>query len=241
MNQVLGTFSGQGGYFQVTANEVKFISDKPDGFVEDGGFLSENQFEEIPFNLIEECNQLYEKEGIPHIILDISDKSKITKLRGDHDESRDIKIDSILDTKFEIVPWTNLLDMPSRYVFYDSVTRHTDLFERQQKVLKYLNSIYFEITDLLETGFSQQELLYDIYQREYSYISKEIENIIIRVKPNLMIEIMVKSIPDKSKQIDCDSPKRYFFFYDPKKILDIVSQNSIIEIKRDIKINTIIK
>ena len=43
MNQVLGTFSGQG----VTANEVRFISDKPDGFVEDGGFLSENQFEEI--------------------------------------------------------------------------------------------------------------------------------------------------------------------------------------------------
>lgn len=241
MNQVLGTFSGKGGYFQVTANGVEFISDKPDGFVEDRGFLSENQFEKIPFNLIEDCNQLYEKTGIPHLILDISDKSKTSELKEDLDVSRDIKIDSILETKFEIVPWTDLLDMPSRHTFYDSVTRHTDLFERHKVIMNYLNSNYFQISDLLETGLTQQELLYNCYNREYSYLSQEIENIIIRIKPNLMIEIVVNSIPNKPKEIDCEPSKRYFFFYDPKKILNIISQNSIIEIKRDIKIKTIIK
>lgn len=241
MSQVLGTFSSQGGHFQVTANGVEFISDKPDGYVEDIGFLSENRGKEIPLEIIEECNYLHEKTGIPHIVLDISDDSKISKLIGDLDESRDIKINSILDSRFKSVPWTEILYMPSRDIFYDSVTKQTNLFERHKVIMNYLNSNYFQISDLLETGLTQQELLYNCYNREYSYYSQDIENIIIRVKPNLMIEVMVKTIPNKPKEIDCEPPRRYFFFYNPSELLNIISENSIIEIKRDLKIKTIIQ
>lgn len=220
MSQTLGTFSGQGGHFQITTNGVEFINDKPDGFIEERGFLSENQLEKIPDILINECNLKYEKTGIPHIILDISDKSKIANLRGDKNEERDIKIDSILDIKFEVVSWYELLEMPSRQTFYDSVTRHSDNFERSLRVLDFLISLDFKIVDLLESGLTQQELLFNSYEREISYKSDYSPKIIIRVKPNLMIEMIIS--PDENDSIN----KRYFFFYNPAQIIKIVSENS---------------
>lgn len=232
MGQVLGTFSGQGGHFQITTNGIEFVSDKPDGCIEDKGFLSENQYEKISDTLLDECNLKYEETDIPHIILDISDKAKISKLRGNKDEQRDVKIDSILETKFEVVSWCELLEMPSRQTFYDSVTKHTDLFERHKKVLNFLNSLYFRIVDLLENGLTQQELLYNSFNREISYKSEYSPRIIIRVKPNLMIEMI---IPDENKSVN----KRYFFFYNPSQIINIVSENSPNDVKRDLKIKTL--
>lgn len=65
---------------------------------------------------------------------------------------------------------------------------------------------------------------------ENSFINQNIPGFILRVKPNLMIEIV--SI------IDGES-KRYFFFYDPKQITDIVLDHSNTEYKRDLKIELI--
>ena len=235
MSQTLGTFSGQGGHFQITTNGVEFINDKPDGFIEERGFLSENKLEKIPDILINECNLKYEKTGIPHIILDISDKSKIANFRGDKNEERDIKIDSILDSKFEVVSWYELLEMPSRQTFYDSVTRHSDAFERTLRVLDFLISLDFKIVDLLESGLTQQELLFNSYEREISYKSDYSPKIIIRVKPNLMIEMIIS--PDENDSVEIN--KRYFFFYNPAQITNIVSENSPIDVKRDLKIKTL--
>ena len=235
MSQVLGTFSGQGGHFQITTNGVIFVNDNPDGFIEDKGFLSENKYEKIPDILIKECNLKYERTGIPQIILDVSDRAKISKLKGNKDEERDIKIDCLLDTKFELVPWYELLEMPSRQTFYDSVTEHTDIFERHKKVLIFLNSIYFRIVDLLENGLTQQELMYNLFRHETSYKSEYSPRIIIRVKPNLMIEMII--LPDENDLIEIN--KRYFFFYNPTQIINIVSENSSLDVKRDLKIKTL--
>lgn len=232
MSQVLGTFSGQGGHYQITTNGLEFFSENPDGHIEDKGFLSENQYNKIPNILLKECSLKYEKTGIPHIILDISDRAKISKLRGNVEEERDTKIDSLLDTKFEVVSWYELLEMPSRQTFYDSVTEHTDLFERHKKVLSFLNSIYFVIVDLLEYGFTQQELLYNSFGREISYKSEHSPRITIRVKPNLMIEMVI--LPDENDSVEVN--KRYFFFYNPAQIINIVTENSSIDVKRDLKI-----
>lgn len=232
MSQVLGTFSSQVGHFQITANGVQFIDNKPDDYIEDKGYLSENQSEKVPIELIKECNDRYEITSVPQLILDISDKAKISKLRGDKDEERDIKIDSLLDTKFEVVSWYELLEMPSRQTFYDSVTQHTDLFERHKKVLNFLNSCDFKIIDMLEYRLSQQELLYNSFGREISYKSDLSPRIIIRVKPNLMIEVSVN--PDVNDSIEIN--KRYFFFYNPAQIINIISENSPIGVKRDLKI-----
>jgi len=235
MSQVLGTFSGQGGHFQITTNGLSFIDDKPDGHVEDIGFLSENQYEKIPDILIKECNDKYEKTGIPQLILDISDKSKIYKLRGDVSQERNIKIESILGTKFEVTSWYELLEMPSRQTLYDSVTQHTNLFERHKKVLDFLNSLDFRIVDLLESGLSQQELLFNSFNREISYMSEHSPRIAVRVKPNLMIDMVI--LPDENDSVEVN--KRYFFFYNTAQIIRIVSENSPIEVKRDLKIKTL--
>ena len=234
MSGVSGHFSDQGGYFQITTNGVEFIDDKPDGHI-DKGYLSENQFETIPFELIKECIDKYQSTDVPHLILDVSDKAKVSKLRGLIDEEREVKIDSLLNTKFEVVSWYELLEMPSRHTFYDSVTQHTDLFERHKKVLNFLNSLYFEIVDLLEYGLAQQELLYNSFGREISYKSEYSPRIAIRVKPNLMIEITI--LPHENDSVEVN--KRYFFFYNPAQIINIVSENSPIDVKRDLKIKTL--
>ena len=233
MSQFLGTFSG--GIFQITTNGVEFIIDKPDGFVEDRGFLSENQFEKISDILIKECNDKYGQTDIPHLILDLSDNFKMYQVKGDIVESRQIKINSVLDTKFEVVSWYELLEMPSRQTLYDSVTKNTNLFERHKKVLEFLNSLEFNIVDLLESELTQQELLYNSYEREISYKSDYSPRIIIRVKPNLMIEMIIS--PDKNDSVEIN--KRYFFFYNPTQIINIVSENSPIQTKRDLKLKTL--
>lgn len=236
MSGVLGTFSVQGGHFQITTNGIEFIDDKPDGHIEDKGYLSENQYETIPIELIKECNDKYKKTGVAHIILDISDKAKLSKLKGLLDEEREVKLDSLLDTKFEVVSWYELLEMPSRQTFYDSVTQHTDLFERHKVVLNFLNTNEFKIVDLLESGLSQQELLYNSFNREISYISDYSPRVIIRVKPNLMIEVVV--LPDENDSVEVN--KRYFFFYNPSQIYSIITEALDIEEKRDSKLKNIL-
>lgn len=211
MNQVLGTFSGQ-----------------------DIEYLSENQYEKIPDYLIKECDDRFQSNGVPHLILDLSDKAKMFKLRVDSSGEREVKIDSLLDTRFEIVPWYDLLEMPSRTTLYDSITKHTNLFERQKKVLYFLNSNDFKIVDFTESGFTQQELLYYSFNREISYRSEDSPRLTIRVKPNLMVEVIVS--PDLNDSVN----KRYFFFYNPAQIISIVIENSPIDIKRDLKIKNIL-
>ena len=236
MSGVLGTFSVQGGHFQITTNGIEFIDNKPDGHIEDKGYLSENQYETIPIELIKECNDRYKKTGVAHIILDISDKAKLSKPKGLLEEEREVKLDSLLDTKFEVVSWYELLEMPSRQTFYDSVTQHTDLFERHKVVLNFLNTNEFKIVDLLESGLSQQELLYNSFNREISYISDYSPRVIIRVKPNLMVEVVV--LPDENDSVEVN--KRYFFFYNPSQIISIITENSPIDIKRDLKLKNIL-
>ncbi len=236
MSQVIGTFSAPGGHFQITSDGISFIDDIPEGTVKEVGFLSENSSHKIPQNLIRDCIDRYEQTGIIHLILDISDKAKIYKLNGSLDEERAVKIDSLLNTKFEVVSWYDLMEFPSRQTFYDSITRHTDLFERHKFVLDFMNSLNFQITNLMDENKSQQEILWDCYQREYSYISQESNRIIIRVKPNLMIEVLVSS--DKNDSVEVN--KRYFFFYNPSQIFDIIIQNTTIEEQRNLKLKSIL-
>ena len=74
-------------------------------------------FNQIPIDLINECNKKHEETNITHLILDVSDKAKIYRLKGNKSGERETKIDSILDTQFEVVSWYDLMDMPSRQKF----------------------------------------------------------------------------------------------------------------------------
>jgi len=228
MSQISGTFSSQGN-LQITTNGVSFKDDS-DGIVKELGFIFLNRYEKVPQNLIDEANLIYTKTGIIQCIYDLSDKIELSKYQS-KDECRDLKLDLLLDDKFYINSWYELQEMPSRMTFYDTATNQTDLFERHKKVLEYMNFIGFNISNLLDNGLTDQELLWDSYSRETSYCSKFVQGIIIRVKSNLMVEVIV---------IRNGLNKNYFFFYNPNQILSIVSENSDTEYKRELKIKTIL-
>jgi hypothetical protein len=50
-----------------------------------------------------------------------------------------------------------------------------------------------------------------------------------------MIEMIIS--PDKNDSVEVN--KRYFFFYNPTQIINIVSENSPIQTKRDLKLKTL--
>jgi hypothetical protein len=66
-------------------------------------------------------------------------------------------------------------------------------------------------------------------------MSEHSPRITVRVKPNLMIDMVI--LPDENDSVEVN--KRYFFFYNTAQIITIVSENSPIEVKRDLKIKTL--
>lgn len=226
--------SQHSGNISITSQGVKLIEDEV-SITKELGNLSENLGKKIPKSLIQECDDKYESTGIPHIILDASDNYKI-KNPYYKEEKREVSLDYLLDNKFEVVSWYDLMEMPSRDTFYDSVTKHTDLFERHKKVLTFLNGLDFFITDLLESGLSQQELLFNSFNKEISYTSEYLKNSIIRVKPNLLIEMSIS--PNKNDSVEIN--KRYCFFYDPKRIYELLIENSDSENSRNLKLKQIL-
>ena len=228
--------SQHSGNISITSHGVTLIEDEV-SITKELGNLSENLGKKIPKNLIQECDDKYESTGIPHIIMDASDNYKIRNPFY-KEEKRNLSLDYILNEfEFEVVSWHKLMEMPSRDTFYDSVTKHTDLFERHKKVLTFLNELDFFITDLLESGLSQQEILFNSFNREISYTSEYLRNSIIRVKPNLLIQMSIS--PNKNDSLEIN--KRYCFFYDPKRIYELLIENSDSENSRNLKIKQILK
>jgi hypothetical protein len=215
--------------FSTSSMSLSFFDSIPDGTIKELDEISINRNEIVPQSLIDEANLIYEESGVIQCIYDLSDRIALNKYRSD--EQRDIKLNVLLDGRFYINSWYELSEMPSRLTYYDTVTKHTDLFERHKNVLEYMNSIGFKIANLLDNGISDQELLWDSYKREIPYCSEFDPGVIIRVKSNLMVEMLV---------VSDGSNKKYFFFYNPGQIFNILVENSGIEYKRELKIKNIL-
>ena len=235
--QILGTFSGPGGRFQVTTNGVSFVDEPPLGTTKELGDISLNRGQKVSQKLIDEAESIYGETGVIQCIFDLSDKIAINKHFYNKDIERDLKLDLLLDGKFYVDSWYELSEIPSRLTYYDTITKQTNLFERHKNILEYMNSIGFSISNLMMMyglegwGKSDQELLWDSYLREVPYSSTYVPGVIIRVKPNLMVEVIV---------VRGGANKKYFFFYNPKQILNIVIENCDIEYKRELKIKNIL-
>jgi hypothetical protein len=63
-------------------------------------------------------------------------------------------------------------------------------------------------------------------------MSSNSPRVIIRVKPNLMIEMIVP-------YHHSDTLERHFFFYSPSKIITIIAENSSVKVKRDLIIRNL--
>lgn len=182
---------------------------------------------DITKDIIDEAKRLSIENGVTMIVYGGDFERSIFMSGKSKSDRRDLMIDEALEypdreifDKFYIDSWYKILNMPSMETLYDTMTDSIYIDERINKIYKFLKSIGF-------SRFGDVDVVPGI---ENSFINQNTPGFILRVKPNLMIEIV--SI------IDGES-KRYFFFYDPKQILDISFNHSNIEYKRDLKIELI--
>lgn len=176
-------------------------------------------------DLIKEAKYLSLKTGVIYCIFDSLEST-----------------DGIERKRFYVDSWLHILYMPSRTTLYDTETDHTDHFERHKVISKFMESIGFRLQGPPGFGQGSEEFdsdlyLWDNHNMEISYRSDIYENIGFRVKPNFLIEFIVVEFPTLNEFPRVNSS---MLFYDKNRILNCIFDNSTIEEKRNLKINTII-
>lgn len=210
MSQILGTFSSSDIDFTITSDGISF-TDNSVGVVKEIGELNRNRGRKISQWLIDKANAISDETGTIQCIYDMSDIEFI-----DHSIDSDN-----CDDFFFIDSWTGLEGLPSRHTYYDTETRLVNFLDRHFNIRNFLKILNFKPLDI--NGFEQNEMFFEP-KREISYRSLERTNIIIRVKPNLMIELSMDTMAGN---------KRFKFFYNRNQILKIldISKEELREIK----------
>ena len=210
-----------------TAIEINDGS-KPTGHIED---LSSFKYErsEITQNLIDECEKLSEENGIVYFIFDKHTKNVIDKNKSNlsTEEKRNITLDDILDDgdKFYIGSENEYNEMPSRFAYYDTETKTVGRYNRYDRVLSFFKDLGFE------PGFSN---LGPEFEQSFHLKDQDI-NIILRIKPNLIINISChKDFYNHTYNGIFSKEGIYTYF---KKVID---ENKYKELIRDKKINDIL-
>ena len=233
MSQILGTFSstihGRSGQFKITSSGVTFEDDKPDGYIEEKGFLGKNSNKKVSDSIIEDGKKLSDESGKIVCVFDISDKVAFSTKIASKEEKREIKIDSFFYEYFFLETEDLFSDYPSIMSYYDTETDRTDILTRHQIVMEFLKSIGFE-TNSLNFGYHNIEMCTKL---ETSYISKDIPRVIIRVEPNLMIKLII--LPE-----GYDTNKEFRFFFSRNRIINEISKVAPISWKRDQKIDKLL-
>jgi hypothetical protein len=233
MSQILGTFSstihGRSGQLKITSSGVTFEDDKPDGYIEEKGFLGKNSNKKVSDSIIEDAKQFSDESGKIVCVFDISDKVAFSTKIASKEEKREIKIDSLFYEDFFLETEDLFSDYPSIMSYYDTETDRTDILTRHQIVMEFLKSIGFE-TNSLNFGYHNIEMCTKL---ETSYTSKDIPRVIIRVEPNLMIKLII--LPE-----GYDTNKEFRFFFNRNRIINEISKITPISWKRDQKIDKLL-
>ena len=182
---------------------------------------------EIFDKLINECKTLSKELDKVVCIFSVSEKSQFSETKND---KREDLINSIIEGEFFIDSEDLLKYYPSLTTFYDTETDKTDIITRHQIIIDFLKEIGFN-SNSLNFGYYNIENCSKI---ETTYISEYYKNVFIRVQPNLMITLVI--VRDSYM-----SNKELKFFFNKNRILNEISNISTDDIKRDIKIDKILK
>lgn len=182
---------------------------------------------EIFDKLINECKTLSKELDKVVCIFSVYEKSQFSETKND---KREDLINSIIEGEFFIDSEDILKYYPSLTTFYDTETDKTDIITRHQIIIDFLKEIGFN-SNSLNFGYYNIENCSKI---ETTYISEYYKNVFIRVQPNLMITLVI--VRDNYM-----SNKELKFFFNKKRILNEISNISTDDIKRDIKIDKILK
>jgi hypothetical protein len=177
----------------ITPNGIILSDDgKPDGHIE---HLKELNYEksDVPLELIDQCQKLYEETGLTHFIFDTEITNFIKSKSHHKDDMRDLRIDAILDEeKFHIgTEDVFYVTLPSRFSYYDTETQLCNRYQRYNYVINFLQKIgFFKKEDEFSIGtnfgpeFEQSFILEANNSDEYF-------KSIIRVRPNLFISMII--------------------------------------------------
>lgn len=191
---------------------------------------------EIPSDLIEECNNLYEETELIHFIFDYDTKDKISSLSyKNKDEKREEVLESLLNENngFYIANEDEFNSMPSRYSLYDTETSCIGRYDRYNKVLDFIKEIGFEASTW-NLG-PEYEQTFSIDEKKNDSVSKWT----LRLKPNMFLTIEHFYSNDTEGQ----NGIIYDRFFNKNIILQslMISNKSFFESKiRDMKLDNIL-
>ena len=176
---------------------------------------------EIPQDLIDNCETTATLTGETYFIFD----SEITKKIISNSSSREERLAYLtgeLDTELEKYNDTyhigdvNFFDgFPSRFSYYDTETKLTCRYKKQDLVIEYLNKL----------GFTKSQFNYGPEYEQSFYIeirdedNKFIEKFIVRLQPNLFLKVIYSS--DSNVTI-------YNGFFNKNKIVESISKTSLV-------------
>jgi hypothetical protein len=192
---------------------------------------------EIPQDLIDKCETTASLTGETYFIFD----SEITKKIISNSSSREEKLAYLtgeLDTELEKYNDTyhigdvNFFNgFPSRFSYYDTETKLTCRYKKQDLVIEYLEKL----------GFTKSQFNYGPEYEQSFYIeirdenNKFIEKFIVRLQPNLFLKVIYSS--DSNVTI-------YSGFFNKEKIMNSISKVSIVGyqcIMRNVKLEKLLQ
>lgn len=176
---------------------------------------------EIPQELIDNCETTAILTGETYFIFD----SEITKKIISNSSSREEKLAYLtgdLDDELEKYSDTYHIGdahffngFPSRFSYYDTETKLTCRYKKQDLVIEYLEKL----------GFTKSQFNYGAEYEQSFYIeirdedNKFIEKFIVRLQPNLFLKVIYSS--DSNVTI-------YNGFFNKEKIVNSISKSSLV-------------
>lgn len=207
----------------------------PDGFTQE---LKDFNYErsEIPLELINQCEKLFEETGEIHFIFDteITNFIKI-KEEPNKEEKRDISISQIFGDKYHIgTEEVFSQTLPSRFSYYDTETKLCDRYQRYKSVTNFLEKIGFTKDENSLGPEFEQSFIFILTEENYNYKS------IIRLKPNLFIDLHLCFADNEGKG---EIGIFYKGFFNKTKIIKSLEKNCPLiykSILRDYKLNEVL-
>jgi hypothetical protein len=172
-------------------------------------FITPN--EEIQQNLIDLCEELAEHNNETYFIFDSHLTKKIQSLASSREEKLDMllgKHDEILDEykdTYHVGNKSFFGGLPSRFVYYDTETKITCRYKRNQYVVDFFKKLQFTPGQFIYGPDYEQSFYFDIPE----------EKIIVRVQPNCFVKIEYNN-----------EDVFYNDFFNKSKILDAINKKS---------------
>lgn len=184
--------------------------------------------------LIKDAKKLSEETGKVACLYDSGFRTTFSSNGNLKASIRESKINTIFGDDFFVDSSDLILSYPSIPTYYDTETDSSDILTRHQRVIEFLDYIYFKPSNILEEEFNIFSASDNNTKYECNFYSESIKNIIITICPNLLTKI--KIMPLHSYEVN----EEFTLFFNKNEIIKIIGKHAPTDWKREIKIDTII-